>query len=216
MYLPFFPDPLFGWVFLIALWAFMGTTSVIDYRFMVVPKWLTLTALPLGLLFNAVRGGWLGSQTLAVWVLPPGGAALGVLDGILFGLAGFLLGFALFFVMWILGACGGGDVKLFAAVGAWVGPGRAVGVLCLTLVVVALIVFCQIALKMFRGDWKSLRRRPEQRKMKTGSKPPRGRLSYALPLTIAVTAVLLWSCRVDLQFVPPGEVTTAKVEGHAK
>src|SRR5438270_8400 len=64
----------------------------------------------------------------------------GALDGLLFALAGFGLGFALFFVLWVLGACGGGDVKLFAALGAWVGPALAVGVLAGTVVVLAAAV----------------------------------------------------------------------------
>ena len=42
-------------------------------------------------------------------------------DGILNGLGGFGLGFGLFFVLWIIGSAGGGDVKLMGALSVWLG-----------------------------------------------------------------------------------------------
>ncbi len=39
--------------------------------------------------------------------------------------AGFALGFAIWIGFWILGMLGAGDVKFFAAAGAWLGPGPA-------------------------------------------------------------------------------------------
>jgi prepilin peptidase CpaA len=39
-----------------------------------------------------------------------------------YSLAGFGVGFGLTFVLFVMGAIGGGDVKLLAAIGAWVGP----------------------------------------------------------------------------------------------
>jgi prepilin peptidase CpaA len=214
MTLPFFPDLVFAWVFLATLLGLLVAASVIDFRYMVVPKWLTLTALPLGLLFNAVRGGWLGGQDSPVWVLGSGGTALGVLDGLLFALAGFALGFALFFLLWVTGVCGGGDVKLFAALGAWIGPGRCVSVLLATLAVLVVVVFAEVAVRLFRGEWKVVRR---------PASPPRGLrqakkrrlVGFSLPLTVAVAVVLLWSFRVELQLAPPREVSSAKVEDHA-
>ncbi len=210
----FFPDFVFAWTFLATLMGLLVAASVIDCRYLVVPKGLTLTALPLGLAFNAVRGGWLGAQDASAWVLAPG-VALGVLDGVLFSLAGFALGFALFFLMWVVGVCGGGDVKLFAALGAWIGPGRCVEVLLLTLVVLMFVVCFQVAGKLFRGEWQSLRRRsPPPRGVKAPK--PRRLVGFSLPLTVAVTVVLFWSFRAELRLAPPREVSTAKVEGHAQ
>ena len=40
------------------------------------------------------------------------------------GLAGMLLAGGIFFLLFLLGGMGGGDVKLMAAVGAWVGLRR--------------------------------------------------------------------------------------------
>jgi prepilin peptidase CpaA len=50
-----------------------------------------------------------------------GGSTNG-LDGILTGAAGWVVGLAIFFVPFALRGLGGGDVKLLAALGAWLGP----------------------------------------------------------------------------------------------
>jgi Flp pilus assembly protein protease CpaA len=107
-------------------------------------------------------------------------------------------------------------VKLFAALGAWIGPSRAIWVLCLTILVLITFLLFQVAFRLFRGDWKSLRPRTSSRKSGGKSKASRRLIGFSLPLTVAVTVVLLWSFRVDLHFVAPMEVATAKVEGHAK
>ena len=86
-------DYILGLVLAVATWT--------DLKERVVPNWLTLPAMVLGLGGGLVHQGWAGL----------GGAGLGLLAG---GLI-FLLPF-------FLGAMGGGDVKLLAAVGALGGP----------------------------------------------------------------------------------------------
>src|SRR5256885_6404248 len=140
----FFPDPVFGWVFYLSLLGLLAAASYSDQRFQLIPKKLTLSLLGLGLTFNLVRGAWMGGQGLSAWSLAGGSVWLGLLDGLLFALAGFALGFAVFFVLWILGACGGGDVKLFAAVAAWLGPTLSVMVLLGTILIVAAIVVAPV------------------------------------------------------------------------
>ena len=44
----FFPDPLFGWIFLAALFGILAVAAWKDLRAMMVPKWLTVPALALG------------------------------------------------------------------------------------------------------------------------------------------------------------------------
>src|SRR4051812_34982983 len=99
----FFPDPLFGWIFLAALFGILAVAAWKDLQAMLVPKWLTVPALALGVLFNVVRGVWLSSSGHAAWIFGESGPALGGLDGLLFSLLGFLVAFGLFFLMWILG-----------------------------------------------------------------------------------------------------------------
>src|SRR5436309_15904199 len=132
----FFPDPIFGWVCYLILVALLAVASYFDQRYQLIPKKLTIGLLALGVVFNLVRGAWMGAAGHETWILAGGSVWLGMLDGLLFALAGFALGFALFFVLWILGACGGGDVKLFAAMAAWLGPQISVMVLLCTIVIV--------------------------------------------------------------------------------
>src|SRR5262245_8503550 len=129
----YFPDPVTGWVFLTGLLGVLAVASYTDQRFMKVPKWLSLPAFGLGLVASLVRGALLGASGSSVWVLGSNGAGVGALDGLLFALAGFVVGFVLFFGMWLMGICGGGDVKLFAALGAWIGPALVVAVLAVSL-----------------------------------------------------------------------------------
>src|SRR5262249_55788036 len=141
---PFFPNLAFGWAFVGTLLALLAAASCTDLRRMKVPKVLTLAALGAGVLFNLIRGPWLGAQGSGVWCLGGGSGLLGASDGFLFALAGFLTGFGLFFLLWILGACGGGDVKLFAALGAWLGPVLALYVLIATIPLVFVITLVRI------------------------------------------------------------------------
>src|SRR5882724_3240762 len=96
---PFFPHLAFAWSFLAILLGLLAAASYIDSRSMKVPKALTLTALALGLLFNAARGAWVGNQGQAVWSFGAAGPWAGLADGVLFALAGAAAGFTLFFVM---------------------------------------------------------------------------------------------------------------------
>jgi prepilin peptidase CpaA len=75
--------------------------AVIDLRERRIPNWLNLLMLASGLL-NAV-----------VWGNPV---------SIHLAMLGVLTGFALTFLQFSMGAIGGGDVKMLAAIGAWVGP----------------------------------------------------------------------------------------------
>ena len=79
----------------------LTVATVIDLRSQRIPNLLTfpfaITALAYHLLIRGPQGLW-------------------------FSLAGLGLGFGLMFAPYLLRAMGGGDVKLLAAVGAWLGP----------------------------------------------------------------------------------------------
>ena len=74
------------------------TAAVTDLRWRRIPNWLTLPALPMGLVAQTVYG-----------------------EGFWQGLLGALGGFAALFTLFAIGAGGAGDVKLFAVVGSFVG-----------------------------------------------------------------------------------------------
>lgn len=207
----FFPDPIFGWIFYLSLLGLLAVASYNDQRFQIIPKKVTLTLLLAGLLFNLVRGAWLSEKGYSTWLLAGDSVGLGLLDGALFALAGFALGFALFFVMWILGACGGGDVKLFAAVGAWLGPTFSIMVLMCTILLV-------MALMIARVVWTTLTRgRLSAAQMSGQTTVGKQRLRlvwYSLPVALAVALVLPWVCRVDLHLSAPREPLGERVERH--
>jgi len=215
----FFPDVIFAWTFYGVLISLLGIASYTDQRWKIIPKWLTLTILPLGLLFNLARGGWLGYQGLPVWSTTETTFGSGALEGLLFGLAGFGLMFALFVFLWILGACGGGDVKLFAAIGAWLGPTLSIAVLTGSLGVLALMLVFQLFATVFRhgvvASAYSFTHASSPPAKKSGRLQQRKNLvSYSLPLMLATAVVLLWVFRVDLQLAAPRPSANERVQIH--
>ena len=75
---------------------------VFDIRTRRIPNALTLSTALAGLLYHVATSGTSGAQTAA---------------------AGWLVGLLLLLPYFALGGMGGGDVKLMAALGAWLGPG---------------------------------------------------------------------------------------------
>jgi prepilin peptidase CpaA len=220
MNMPFFPGPVFAWTFCVVLFGLLGAAAYRDLRTMLVPKALTLTVLPLGLLFNVARGAWLGAKGLDVWTLQTTGPWWGAVDGLLFGLSGFFAGFGLFFMLWILGTCGGGDVKLFAALGAWIGPYLAVVVLTGTLLVVGVFVLLHVGSSVRRrGLFRTMDRSTKKGRSNTTRNTPSPRaqlLTYSLPLAVTTVGVLLWTMRVDLQLAPARPKSQNEAEAHAR
>ncbi len=97
---------------------------VIDYRERRVPNWLNGTLAGLGILAQASYFGWAGVGT---------------------ALTGLLVGFGLLIIPWMMYGMGAGDVKLMAAIGAWLGPwltllGCVVGMLLGGLIAVVMIL----------------------------------------------------------------------------
>jgi Flp pilus assembly protein protease CpaA len=202
MYEPFFPTLEFAWGFLALLTGILAAASYVDHQRMIIPKRVTLTLLAAGFVASIVRGAWLGSEGGQLWICGTGNLWLGGLDGFLFALIGGLVGFALLFVLWILGSCGGGDVKLFTALGAWLGPLYTLYVLFVSLGVLSVFVLFKlvsgsITLKTMQQsrEWQKQKAQSKEQPLK---KPPKWRISYSLPVTIATVLVLSWIFRAEL------------------
>ena len=109
---------------LVPLLALLAWAAVADARTRTIRNWLTL---------SLVLTGW-AHQTAAGGV---GGAA--------WSAAGLAVGFGLTVFPFAVGAIGGGDVKLMAGIGAWVGPAGVLAVFAVEAVVGLTIILVQAA-----------------------------------------------------------------------
>jgi len=218
----FFPDPAFAWVFCATLIALTCVAAWTDTRSAKIPNRLNVLILALGLLANAIRGGWLAALDKPVF--ETGSAGLGVIDGLLFAVFGFLVAFVAMFLLWIFGLCGGGDVKFLAAIGGWVGCDMNLLRIWLASVVVLFVWF--VARLVGQGfNPRKLNRTLDA--LKGGKKPDQAnggkgplkrlRVTYSLPLAVATTIVLLWVFRFELQLtLPKPQPQPAGTTAHAR
>ena len=89
----------------------LGVAVFTDLRSRRIPNWLVLPFLPLGIAVSAWFHGW---------------------HGVVQSLEGAGVGILVFGVFFVMGGMGAGDVKLCAAIGAWIGPGQLFIALVLT------------------------------------------------------------------------------------
>jgi prepilin peptidase CpaA len=118
----------------IALWptlAVLAVATFTDLRSRRIPNWLV---------FPFLLAGFVVSGTLHGWA------------GIGHSLAGMALGGLLFGGLCALGGMGMGDVKLVAAIGAWIGPAQLVTALVLTGIAGGVMALCWAAAGGFLGD----------------------------------------------------------------
>jgi prepilin peptidase CpaA len=174
---PFFPHAAFGWLFYGLMLACCLALVATDLKSQRLPNRLTVTMLLLGIVMNLVRASWLGVHGEPGRYFGWTGFFGGFLEGITFSLAGFAVAFIFFTILWQLQKCGAGDVKMMAALGAWIGPYWFLFVLAGTIVAV-LIIMLVWWLTAF-----VLKRNP-------GLK-----ISYALPASISFAVLMLWFWR---------------------
>ena len=144
-----------------------------------IPNVLTFGAAAAAAAFHVATAGW---------------------SGLGHSLGGWVVGALLFFPMFALRGMGAGDVKLLAAVGAWLGPAQVFWVALITSMVggvLGLVVALAhgYAGKAFRNVltlvmyWRVVGPRPLPSLTLEGARGPR--LAYAIPIAIG-TMVTLW------------------------
>jgi prepilin peptidase CpaA len=160
----------------------VAIAAVIDFRTRRIPNWLTLSAVLLGLVFQGVTHG---------------------LPGLLAALLGVLVGAGLFFIPFALGGMGPGDVKLMAAVGAFLGPKGALWAVLMTgvaggvLVLVWALVHGRLGRTLQRtgslvGAAVDPRRRAAQGGMPTLEKNANWSIPYGVAIAVGVALSLWW------------------------
>ncbi len=195
---PSLPDPYFGWTFYAVLVALTLAGAYVDLRKAVLPKGLMFALLGVGVVFNIVRSAWLASLGRELWMLQTGNVWLGALDGFLFSLVGFLLTTVLFFVFWMLKLVGGGDVKLFAALGAWIGFVYAIYVMLASVPVMVVMLMGRVLMGGLKPT--AVQKRMKEAQVIQGG-PGKGKvkMTYAFPVAVSVAVVLLYCYRFDLR-----------------
>lgn len=97
--------------FLVGALVVATVAAVKDVRARRIPNWLTYSGIAVALAVRPVLAGW---------------------PGLMDGLLGMLAAGGVFYLVFLMGGMGGGDVKLMAAVGAWAGTAQAMDVLITT------------------------------------------------------------------------------------
>lgn len=150
---------------MITVWA-----TISDLKTRKIPNILTVTALGCGLAWQAIFHGWPGLADAA---------------------AGFAIGFGTFFVLWLTGGGGGGDAKLMAALGAWLGFRPTLYVLFISTVLVLVItIFQRITGRKKAGPAAESKKRNRGKSAADEPAPAPG-VALALPVTMAVWCLLI-------------------------
>jgi prepilin peptidase CpaA len=158
--------------------ALVALACISDLRTRRIPNRLTFGATIAALLFHATTSGT---------------------SGLAASVGGWLLGAALFFPVFALRGMGAGDVKLLAAVGAWLGPVPVVLVALITAIaggVMALVVslmhgYLSTALRnvwLVLMLWRTSGIQSVPAVTLEGARGPR--LAYAVPIAIGTVATL--------------------------
>jgi prepilin peptidase CpaA len=174
------------WFYAVALGGFVLAAAWSDSRTGRIPNWLNVTFFVLGLGYRVVVDGWVGLGDA--------------------GLA-FAVAFGLFFLMWMIGAGGGGDAKLMGAVSVWLGFRQTLALMFLsTLLVVLLSLIYAAARKLRAGFARSAEqyreqekaeserrrlRRKRTREEKIADRQQRRIMAYAVPVALSVWILIL-------------------------
>ena len=114
----------------IILLLILATAIASDLRWRTIPNWLTGPAILAGLGLHTFMNQW---------------------TGLVFSLEGAALGLGLFLILYVFGWMGAGDVKLYAAVGSFLGPVHTLSAAIVVALVGGLLAFVILG---FHQGWR--------------------------------------------------------------
>jgi prepilin peptidase CpaA len=121
--------------------AVLAVATFTDLRSRRIPNWLVLPFLAAGLIAPAIAHGW-----PALWQ----------------SLEGFGLGVLVYGALALFAGMGMGDVKLVAAIGAWIGPRQLLLAMVLTAMAGGLMALWPVLNKFVRDGWERRKRKRAQ------------------------------------------------------
>lgn len=163
-------------VLIVAVSVYVLVAAITDARMHRIPNWLTVPAALFGFLYHTAA---------------PHGM------GILAALAGFGVGFVLLLLPALLGGGGMGDVKLLAALGAWLGWKSLLVAFSLGMVLASLGALAVMAYNSLVPQEPSSQPGPTMREITVArpkSQTPKRVLPFAVPLAMSTWVVLAWWC----------------------
>ena len=125
----------------------LGVATFTDLRSRRIPNWLVVPFLAVGVLVSPWRQDWHGTSHGFGW------------HGVGQSFSGLGLGLLIYGFLFFVGGMGAGDVKLCAAIGAWVGPAQMIFALVFTAMAGGIIILCWVAVAFVRGLFSRLRNR---------------------------------------------------------
>ncbi|MEO1526944.1 MAG: A24 family peptidase [Planctomycetota bacterium] len=157
--------------------------AVIDGAILKVPNWLTFPFIACGWLHCTIQGG---------------AAGLG------WSLLGTFVGMMLLLVLRNVGGMGGGDVKLLAGVGAWLGTVVTLYAFAATAIVGGIMAVIMIwrtgnwmkhyaMARQILEEWKTVRKPSELSKIARERKPTMYLLPYGIPMAIGSIAYFAYA-----------------------
>jgi prepilin peptidase CpaA len=167
--------------FAVLVGLFTAAAAFTDWRVHRIPNYLTVPAAVLGLVYNSFMPSGLGP----IW-----------------SLVGFGIGFPLLLLPWLLGGGGMGDVKLLAALGAWLGPrlllfSFAGSVFFAAVMALSMLIYSALTAGVIKTK-KDFLVAPSDSKDKHKKKPKKRAVPFAVPVAVSTWLLLGWKLLADL------------------
>ena len=161
-------------IFVVAVGLYVALAAATDIRMHRIPNYLTVPAAVLGLAYHTLAPtGW----------------------GLLASLAGLAVGFSLLFIPWLLGGSGMGDVKLLAALGAWLGWKCLLAAFAVSTIFAAVAALAILTHNSLAGDKPNQGKRGLSIRQWTSRSSNRRRrriLPFAVPVAMSTWSILIW------------------------